>query len=70
MKCESQEKIAEELNLSEMQISREVSNILEDLPKSYKVQSEYLDQDFEPPLYNVWTFAKKTNTIKPTCKRL
>lgn len=37
----------------------EVRGILEDLLKIPKVQ--FLDEDWQPPIYNVWTFAKKTN---------
>lgn len=35
----------------------------EDLPNSVKVLSQFQDQDFTAPLYNVWTFAKKTNEV-------
>jgi ParB-like chromosome segregation protein Spo0J len=55
--------IAEAVGVEEMTVSRSLSNISEDLPKSEKVLSQFQDEDFTPPLYNVWTFAKKTNEV-------
>jgi hypothetical protein len=42
---------------------------LEELPNFGKVTVLHQDADFAPPLYNVWTFAKKTNGHNaPTCE--
>lgn len=35
----------------------------EELPNSAKVAANFQDQDFTPPLFNVWTFAKKSNNV-------
>jgi len=37
----------------------ELSNVNESLRKSLKVQ--FSDESWQPPIYNVWSFAKKTN---------
>jgi len=40
----------------------EVLGKTEELPKLLKRPAEYAD-DFAPPIYNVWTFGKKTNEV-------
>ena len=40
-------------------VKKELPCLLEDIPKSTKVQ--FSEDDWQPPIYNVWTFAKKTN---------
>lgn len=63
--CYTQEEIAEAVGISQMEASRETQEInnLEVLPKSLKLSSLYQD-DFEPELYDIWNFAKKTNEVK------
>jgi DNA-binding CsgD family transcriptional regulator len=63
MKCFSMDEIAEELKVTKETISKDVCQISEDVLKSDKVKAEYLDSDFETPLYNIWTFARKTNDV-------
>ena len=65
MACATQEEIAEAVGVEKMTISRYVEdcNNLEAFPNSYKVAVLYQDADFAPPIYNVWTFAKKTNGV-------
>lgn len=52
---------------AETQIPRQtISGLLpkmEELPNSAKVAANFQDQDFTPPLFNVWTFAKKSNAV-------
>lgn len=63
--CKTQEEIAEVTKLDQATISREAEVICktEALPKSIKVAAEFSDEGFTPPLFNVWTFAKKTNEV-------
>jgi DNA-binding CsgD family transcriptional regulator len=65
MQCYTQEEIGEEVKLEKMQVSRIIEDciILENLPKSYKLNASYQDSDFEIPLFNIWSFAKKTNNV-------
>jgi hypothetical protein len=48
------EEIGEQVGLSGGQLKTEVSSVLEDLPKIRKVT---FSDDFDPPIYNVWTFG-------------
>jgi DNA-directed RNA polymerase specialized sigma24 family protein len=57
------EEIAEALDLSVQPVKDALSDISETLPKNLKLSSDYMDSDYVPPLYNVWTFAKKTNGV-------
>ena len=61
LKCYTSEEIGEAVGLSKDQANEQVCRILEDFPKSVKVT--FSEEDFAPPIYNVWTFAKKTNAI-------
>ena len=36
---------------------------LEGLPNSDKLTANFTDSDWTPPLFNVWTFAKKSNEV-------
>jgi transcriptional regulator with XRE-family HTH domain len=60
----SQEEIAEKAGITKETVSQRLKScqILESFPKPDKLAAEYND-DFEPPLYTVWTFAKKTNAV-------
>ena len=53
------EEIGEAVGLEKVQASKEVCSLSEDLLKMNKVQ--FSDESWQPPIYNVWTFAKKTN---------
>lgn len=58
-KCYTTEEIGATLGLDEKSIRNELSGILEDVPKVREVA--FLEDDFSPPIYNVWAFGKKTN---------
>jgi predicted transcriptional regulator len=66
MRCWTQEQIAGEVGLSQMEVSRivEDSNNLEALPNSLKLAAAYQDADWQPPLYDVWTMARNNNETK------
>lgn len=59
------DEIADETGFSKASLSQEleVCSLLERLPKANKVAAEFADEGFTPPLFNVWTFAKKTNAV-------
>lgn len=61
--CHTQEEIAAAVGLDKATANRiiEVCCKTEELPKSNKLAVSYAD--FEPPIYNVWTFNKKSNEV-------
>lgn len=63
--CYTQAEIAEDVGLSVMSINRdvEVYNKMEIFPNSYKLLASFSDEDFTPPIYNVWSYGKKTNGV-------
>ncbi len=60
--CHTQEEIAEAIELPRQTLEGLLPK-LEDFPNSAKVHSQFADEDFTAPLFNVWTFAKKTNEV-------
>lgn len=62
--CRTLDEIAEAVGVHKDTVSEETESCRksESLPKSDKLRAEFSD-DFEPPIYNVWTFAKKTNEV-------
>lgn len=63
LSCFTVDEIADLTGVSVQPVKDAVSDFSEDLPKNLKVLSNFQDEDFAPPLYNVWTFAKKTNRV-------
>lgn len=63
--CATTEEIAEAVQLTRQSADNYVAEMqnLEGLPKFAKVAALYQDQDFTPPLYNIWSFAKKSNSV-------
>jgi ParB-like chromosome segregation protein Spo0J len=59
LRCYTLEDIGEAVGLSRQQVENELSPISEDLRKLAKVQ--FAEEEWLAPIYNVWTFAKKTN---------
>ena len=57
----SQDEIAENLKISVQPIKEALSDFSETLPKNPKAL--FLGDDFTQPIYNVWTFAKKSNGV-------
>jgi hypothetical protein len=66
--CHTQDEIAEACGIGRQTATDELASMpdLERLPKPAKNAALYSD-DFDPPLYNVWTFA--TRTYHPTNAR-
>lgn len=63
--CYSQEEIAESLSLSQDTVKRKIAtfNDLGSLSKIVKTLAFFDDADFQPPIYNIWPFAKKSNEV-------
>jgi ParB-like chromosome segregation protein Spo0J len=55
--------IAEITGLSEKSIYEQTTYLLTELEKSKQLLANFQDSEFETPIYNVWTFAKKTNNV-------
>jgi len=62
MACYTEEEIANIVKVSQDTVNKEVLQINTDLEKSVKVN--FFEEGWTPPIYNVWTFAKKTNDVK------
>ncbi|MBB1074495.1 ParB N-terminal domain-containing protein [Rhodoferax sp. 4810] len=58
--CYTAEEIGDAVGLTRQALEKDVlTQLLEDVPKVAKVQ--FLDDEFQLPIYNIWSFAKKTN---------
>lgn len=54
------EEIAKEVKLSGKSIYEETTYLITDLEKSKQLLADFSDSDYEPPIYNIWSFGKKT----------
>jgi len=65
MACYSLEEIGEAVGVTAKTVDNEIRECvnLETLPKLQKVSSSFQDADFETPIYNIWTFSKKSNAV-------
>ena len=61
--CYSQEEIAEVVGVSHTTVSRAIESFVQNGQLSKMHKTFDTDPDFTPPLYNVWTFAKKSNAV-------
>ena len=63
--CRTFEDIATDVGLTKQQVSSEIDTLSTNGSISKILQSRDfpLDSDFEPPLYNIWNFAKKSNKV-------
>lgn len=65
MECRTQEEIAEALEITQPTVKAAIDTFIDfgSAADFYKSRDFLQDADFTPPLYNVWTFAKKTNDV-------
>ena len=65
MACITQEEIAEDTGLTQPQVKTIIDTFIDlgSISKIYKSRDFSQDADFAPPLYNIWTFAKKSNAV-------
>ena len=64
--CCTQGEIAEAVGMDRVSVT-EVLKELSDLdtcPNPTKLAARYQEADWSPPLYNVWSFGKKTNAVR------
>src|SRR5690606_28209475 len=64
--CYTLDEIGEEVNLDKANVSRKIKTCCETekFPKRNKLKAIYEDADWNPPLYNIWTFHKNNNKTK------
>lgn len=60
-RCFTSEEIGEAVGLPRRTVDDQLSAILTDLLKSPKVT--FSEEDYAPPIYNIWSYAKKTNEV-------
>lgn len=57
------QEIADATGVTSRTIENETAEIYANLQKFPKNLAEFADTDFDPPIYNIWSFAKKTNEV-------
>lgn len=62
--CHTQEEIAEQVGIDQSTVARATEELckLESFPKRI-VFATYAEPDWTPPLYNIWSFATKSNKV-------
>lgn len=65
MACHTLEEIATETDVTDQTIANQIKETLnlESLPNLEKVLANFQNEDFTPPIYNVWSYAKVTNKV-------
>jgi DNA-directed RNA polymerase specialized sigma24 family protein len=63
--CASHEEIAEVVGLDRTTVLKRIKDTcnLDTCPKITYLKAVFSDEGWNPPLYNIWTFAKKTNVV-------
>lgn len=64
--CHTTEEICERVQVGNATVSREteVCSDVEALPIRNKVLATFSDSDWTPPLYNVWSYGKSSNSVE------
>ena len=63
MQCYSQDDISERLAIPQQTTNRKIDTFTQKVPGNLLGKSHENDQDFAPPLFNIWTFSRKTNGV-------
>lgn len=65
MACYTEEEIAKVVGIERTSVTKEAETYVNfgSVSDFHKSRDFLQDADFEPPLYNIWTFAKKTNSV-------
>lgn len=65
MACYTQQEIADATSIPQQTIARKIESITQNgkISEMGNTLDFDKDSDFTPPLYNIWTFAKKTNGV-------
>lgn len=63
--CYTQEEIGEMVGIPQQTLADQLKELpkMENLQKSVVLSATFSDADFTPPLYNLWSFAKKSNEV-------
>ena len=63
--CYTQAEIAEDVGLTQKTIANEIESFSNfgTSSKITKTSANFMDEDFTPPIYNVWSYGKKTNGV-------
>lgn len=64
MACYTQEEIAEKIGCDSTDKRLRLSGKVEEFPNYQKVFATYQEADWKPEIYNIWSFAKKTNEVE------
>lgn len=63
MACHTQEEIAEAIGEEQKSVSREMQGFSQNGSFAEMTKTQDFDRDFDPPIYNVWSFGKKSNDV-------
>jgi predicted DNA-binding protein YlxM (UPF0122 family) len=65
LECQTHQEIADEVGISRTAVTDEIQSFVNfgSVAKSDKTLALYDDGAFTPPLYNVWSYAAKTNAV-------
>jgi len=61
--CHTQEEIAQTTGASRQTITDRLKVLPEKFPGTKSAKVTFSEEDWKPPIYNVWTFAKNTNEV-------
>ncbi len=61
--CHMKSEIAEAIGITQQRVGQKIETMKEKFPGTKLSQLAFSDESWTPPLYNVWTFAKKTNEV-------
>jgi len=64
MACATQQEIADKVGIPQQTVADKLSVLPEQFPGTKSVKlSDFSEDEWKAPIYNVWTFAKKSNTV-------
>ncbi len=59
--CYTQEEIAQETKMTQQSVDLQIAEML---PKLVNLRSSYKEEDWKPPLFDIWNFSKNDNETK------
>jgi hypothetical protein len=63
LRCDTQEVIAEAVGVSKQTVSVVIESLSSKVPAYFSGHSFSTDAAFTPPLYNIWSYGKKSNDV-------
>jgi len=62
--CHTQKEIAEGVDLDQTTVARKMEDLCEKFPGTKRIKlSKFEEDDWKPPLHNVWRYSQKTNAV-------